>query len=188
MTNTPAPLTRARIVGVSRDDEHRFSKTPQAEITVVAGLGVEGDAHAGVTVQHLWNVRHDPSEPNLRQVHLMHSELFDELVADGFEVVPGALGENVTTTGIDLLALPRGTRLRLGEHAEVELTGLRNPCTQINGIAPKLMQRLVRRDAADEVTRLSGVMSIAITGGVVRPGDTITVTLPDGEHETLPVV
>ena len=168
--------------GVSRDGKHRFSKTAEDAITLVAGLGVEGDAHFGETVQHLSRVRRDPTQPNLRQVHLIHSELFDEVTAD---VEPGQLGENVTTSGLALLDLPRGTRLRLGQEAVVELTGLRNPCVQIDRFRPGLLKEVVSTDAAGAVVRKAGVMAVVLASGVVKPGDAIEVTLPDEPFEAL---
>ena len=173
------------VASVSRDGRHRFSKPAVDEIVLLEGLGVEGDAHAGATVQHLSRVRRDPTSPNLRQVHLMHSELFDEVAADGFSVAPGQLGENVTTTGIDLLGLPEGTLLRLGADAVVEITGLRNPCTQINGVESGLMKRLVSTDDDGSVIRLAGVMGVVLASGAVHPGDEIAVELPPGEHRPL---
>ncbi|MEO6886260.1 MAG: MOSC domain-containing protein, partial [Jatrophihabitantaceae bacterium] len=122
-----------RVVAVAADVEHRFSKPTTKVIRLLAGLGVQGDSHSGPTVQHRSRVRRDPSQPNLRQVHLIHAELLDELVGKGFTVAAGQLGENITTGGIDLLELPTGTRLRLGPDAEVEVTGLRNPCVQLDG-------------------------------------------------------
>jgi MOSC domain-containing protein YiiM len=175
----------ASVISVSRDDEHRFSKPTRDAITLVSGLGVEGDAHSGRTVQHLSRVKRDPSTPNLRQVHLIHSELLDELSADGYVVAPGALGENVLTRGVDLLGLPRGTRVRLGEEAELEITGLRNPCVQIDQLGDGLMKRLVSRGDDGEIVRLAGVMAVVLADGAVSPGDAITVTLPAGEHEAL---
>lgn len=185
MTDSIPP---GQVVAVARDDAHRFSKPTQPGITLIAGLGVEGDAHAGTTVQHLSRVRRDPEAPNLRQVHLIHSELFDQMAERGHDVTPGALGENVTTSGLDLLGLPLGTRLELGDEAVVELTGLRNPCTQINGISKGLMKELVRVDEDGVTERLTGVMSIVLVGGEVRPGDSIRVVLPAGAAEPLPVV
>ena len=155
------------------------------EIVLVEGVGVEGDAHAGTTVQHLSRVRRDPTQPNLRQVHLIHAELFDEVAADGFTMAPGLIGENVTTRGVDLLALPEGSLLRLGPDAVVEITGLRNPCVQINGVEDGLMKRLVSVDADGETVRLAGVMSVVRSGGTVRAGDAITVELPVGERRAL---
>ncbi|WP_203581272.1 MOSC domain-containing protein [Microbacterium hibisci] len=173
------------VVAVARDDAHRFSKPTRESITLIAGLGVEGDAHAGTTVQHLSRIRRDPTTPNLRQVHLIHAELFDDVAARGHEVTPGALGENITTAGVDLLALPRGTRLEVGDDAVVEITGLRNPCAQINGISEGLMKELVYVDDAGDTVRLAGVMSVVLRGGVVRPGDGIRVILPAGAPEPL---
>lgn len=173
------------VVSVSRDSEHRFSKVPVEEIRLLEGLGVEGDAHAGETVQHRSRVRRDPTQPNLRQVHLIHAELFDQVAEDGFTVEPAAMGENITTRGIDLLALPTGTVLRLGEQAIVEVTGLRNPCFQIDGIEHGLMKRLVFVDPDGETVRLAGIMGVVRRGGVVRPGDAIAVELPVGEARPL---
>ena len=174
----PSPFGRGTVVAVARDDAHRFSKPTRESITLVEGFGVEGDAHAGATVQHLSRVARDPSTPNLRQVHLIHSELFAQVAGSGHLVRPGELGENVTTAGIDLLALSRGTRLELGDEAVVEITGLRNPCNQINGLSDGLMKELVHVDEAGEVVRLAGVMSIVVTGGVVSAGDPIRVVQP----------
>ncbi|QCR18636.1 MOSC domain-containing protein [Agrococcus sp. SGAir0287] len=170
------------VVAVARDDRHRFSKPTCDVITLVAGHGVLGDAHAGPTVQHRSRVRRDPTQPNLRQVHLIHRELFDEVDAD---VAPGDLGENVTTTGLALLELPRGTRLHLGPDAIVEVTGLRNPCTQIERHAAGLLAQVVGRDDDGHVVRRTGVMGVVVAGGDVRPGDPIVVALPDGAHEGL---
>lgn len=178
----------ARVIAVARDDRHRFSKPVRDEIVLIEGLGVEGDAHAGTTVQHLSRVRRDPSTPNLRQVHLIHSELFALAEHRGHEVTPGQLGENLTTAGIDLLGLPRGARLHLGADAVVEVTGLRNPCTQINGLSEGLMKEFVYVDEAGDTVRLAGVMSIVLRGGVVRPGDGIRVVLPEGTPERLQAV
>ncbi|GAB3611435.1 MULTISPECIES: MOSC domain-containing protein [Humibacter] len=171
-----------RVVSVSRDDGHRFSKPRVEEIRLIEGWGVEGDAHAGTTVQHLSRVARDPQQPNLRQVHLIHSELFDEVHRNGFDVEPGELGENITTAGLDLLALPTGTVLHIGESASIRLTGLRNPCEQINGIAPRLMKEMVVRRSDGTVVRKAGVMSVVLTGGVVRPGDAVRAELPSGDH------
>jgi MOSC domain-containing protein YiiM len=175
-------MITARVISVSRDDEHRFSKPRRESITLVAGLGVEGDAHFGATVQHLSRVRRDPTQPNLRQVHLIHRELFDEVTA---EVDSGELGENVTTEGVDLLELPRGTLLRLGDEAVVELTGLRNPCVQIERFEPGLLKQVVGTDDEGLTVRKAGVMAVVISGGVVRPGDPIEVQLPTRPFEAL---
>jgi MOSC domain-containing protein YiiM len=178
----------AMVTTVSRSAGHTFSKAAQPAVRLVAGLGVEGDAHAGVTVKHRSRVARDPSQPNLRQVHLIHGELHDELRAAGFTVGPGDLGENVTTRGLDLLALPTGTRLRLGDAAVVELTGLRNPCVQLDRFQPGLTAAVLDRDAEGELIRKAGVMAVVLTGGEVRPGDGIRVELPEGPHQTLRVV
>ncbi|GAB4058043.1 MOSC domain-containing protein [Catellatospora paridis] len=170
------------VVAVSRDAEHRFSKPNTDEIELVAGLGVAGDAHAGVTVQHLSRVAADPTQPNLRQVHLIHAELHDEVREQGFEVAPGQLGENITTRGLDLLSLPRGTVLRIGSQAVVEVTGLRNPCAQIDGFEDGLLKQVVYRDDEGTLVRRAGIMSIVLAGGPVRPGDTVTVELPAQPH------
>ncbi|HLN61957.1 MAG TPA: MOSC domain-containing protein, partial [Symbiobacteriaceae bacterium] len=151
----------------------------------LAGLGVEGDAHCGVTVKHRSRVKQDPTQPNLRQVHLVHSELHDELRSAGFTVSAGQMGENVTTSGIDLMALPVGARLHLGADAVVELTGLRNPCGQLNGLQPGLLAALAYHDEEGNLVRKAGVMGIVLTGGEVRPGDAIDVELPAEPHRRL---
>lgn len=169
----------ATVVAVHRSSSHSFSKYAEEEgIRLVEGLGVEGDAHAGGTVRHRSRVARDPAAPNLRQVHLLHAELFDELVARDFAVFPGDLGENLTTRGVDLLALPTGTVLRIGPEAEIALTGLRNPCSQLDRFQPGLMAAVLDRDAAGRLVRKAGVMGIVRQGGLVRPGDTIVVHPP----------
>ncbi|NUT36086.1 MAG: MOSC domain-containing protein [Hamadaea sp.] len=174
-----------RVSAVSRDRDHNFGKPVVDEITLLAGLGVEGDAHAGVTVQHRSRVAADPTQPNLRQVHLIAEELHDDLRALGFAIEAGQLGENVTTRGIDLITLPRGTLLRLGAQAVVEVTGLRNPCLQIEAFRPGMLRQVAYKDAQGRFVRRAGIMSVVLTGGVVRPGDVITVTLPDRPHQPL---
>ena len=174
-----------RVVSVSANPEYGFSKPRLDEITLIEGIGVEGDAHAGRTVQHRFLVRKDPTAPNLRQVHLMHQELFDHVATLGHTVRPGELGENITTEGIDLLALPRGTRLQLGDTAEVELTVLRNPCGQIDDFQEGLKAHLQPVGDDGVRRRLSGVMSVVTAGGRIRPGDGITVLLPPDPHEAL---
>ena len=173
------------VVGVALSRGHSFSKSPLLRIVLRTGVGVEGDAHSGRTVQHLSRVARDPTQPNLRQVHLIHAELFAELAEQGFVIAPGDIGENITTRGIPLLALPRGTELRIGESAIVELTGLRNPCAQLDRFRPGLMKAVLDHDAAGNLVRKSGVMAIVIADGVIRPDDLITVVLPDGPHEPL---
>jgi MOSC domain-containing protein YiiM len=173
------------VAAVSRSGEYTFTKPNQDAITLVAGLGVAGDVHRGATVKHRSRVRRDPTQPNLRQVHLMHAELHDELNAKGFEVGAGQLGENVTTRGVDLLGLPTGTRLHLGPHAVVEVTGLRNPCPQIEAFREGLLKEVVGRDGNGDVVRRAGIMSVVLVGGEVRPGDEVRVELPGGPHTPL---
>ena len=170
----------ARVVAVSRDGEHRFSKVVVPSIRLLAGLGVEGDAHAGHTVRHRSRVAKDPAQPNLRQVHLIHGELFSELAKAGFQIAPGDLGENIATAGLDLLALPAGTRLRLGREAVVVVTGLRNPCRQLDAFAPGLMRAVLDTDEAGRLVRKAGVMAIVLADGAVETGDAITVERPPG--------
>jgi MOSC domain-containing protein YiiM len=175
----------AAVAAVSSSGTHTFSKPNAVSIRLVAGLGVEGDAHLGETVKHRSRVARDPNQPNLRQVHLIHAELHDELRAAGFNVGPGDMGENVTTRGVDLLGLPAGTRLLLGHSAVVEVTGLRNPCAQLDGFQPGLMAAVLDRDEAGNLVRKAGVMAIVLTGGEVRPGDAIRVELPPPPHHPL---
>ena len=164
---------------------HHFSKTNSLSIRLLKGLGVDGDAHMGETVKHRSRAAKDPTQPNLRQVHLLHEELFDELRGKNFILRPGEMGENVTTRGIDLLGLPAGTRLRLGETALVEVTGLRNPCVQIDRFQQGLMAATLDRDAGGNLVRKAGVMGIVLAGGDVRPGDAIIVELPAEPHRRL---
>ncbi|MGW0476887.1 MOSC domain-containing protein [Streptomyces coeruleorubidus] len=173
------------VTAVSSNGEYSFTKPNRDSITLLAGLGVEGDVHAGVTVKHRSRVAQDPTQPNLRQVHLMHEELFAEVGEEGFEVAPGELGENITTRGIDLLGLPAGTLLRIGGTAVLEVTGLRNPCIQIDNFQDGLLKRVVGRDEAGNVVRKAGIMSVVREGGVVRPGDMIEAELPTGPHRPL---
>jgi len=176
---------RARVVAVNRSAQYTFSKPGQESIELVAGLGVADDVHAGVTVRHRSRVARDPTQPNLRQVHLIHAELHDELAAAGFAVAPGDLGENLTTRGIDLLALPTGTRLHLGGAAVVEVTGLRNPCVQLDRFQPGLMAAVLGRDADGGLIRKAGVMGVVLAGGEIRPGDEIRAVPPPPPHSPL---
>lgn len=173
------------VTAVSRSATHTMSKPNQERITLLAGLGIAGDAHQGETVKHRSRVARDPSQPNLRQVHLIHAELHDELRAAGFDLTPGQMGENVTTRGVDLLGLPAGTRLHLGPSAVVEITGLRNPCAQLDGIQPGLMAATLDRDESGNLVRKAGVMGIVLAAGEVTPGDAIRIELPAGTHEAL---
>src|SRR5271155_168686 len=166
------------VIAVSRSPGHTMSKPNEDGIRLLVGLGVEGDAHMGPTVKHRSRVAKDPTVPNLRQVHLIHAELHDELEAAGFRLGPGVMGENVTTRGIDLLGLPTGTRLRLGADAVVEVTGLRNPCYQLNGLQPGLMKATLDRDADGNLIRKAGIMAIVLAGGEIRPGDAVEIDLP----------
>ena len=175
----------AIVTAVSRSAEHTMSKPNEQTIRLLAGLGAEGDAHCGATVRHRSRLALTPDKPNLRQVHVMHEELHDELRAAGFSVEPGLLGENVTTRGVDLLGLPSGARLRLGDEAVVEVTGLRNPCTQLDGIQPGLMAATLARDENGSLIRKAGVMAVVLAGGEVRPGDRVGVELPPPPHRRL---
>lgn len=170
------------VLAVSRSAAHTFSKTVQPRVRMLAGLGVEGDAHQGVTVRHRSRVARDPGAPNLRQVHLIAAELLDELCGRGFRVAPGDLGENVTTYGLDLLGLPAGTLLRLGGEAVVEVTGLRNPCVQLDRFQQGLTAAVLDRDERGRLVRRAGVMGVVAAGGDVRPGDPILVELPPEPH------
>lgn len=175
----------ATVIAVASSPAHTMSKPTREAIRLLAGLGVADDAHQGVTVKHRSRVARDPTQPNLRQVHLVHGELLDELEASGFVVPPGRMGENVTTRGIDLLGLPTGARLRLGAEAVVEVTGLRNPCRQLDGLTPGLMAATLDRDTSGNLVRKAGVMAVVLAGGIVRPGDAIGIALPSGPPQPL---
>ncbi|WP_353216565.1 MOSC domain-containing protein [Sandarakinorhabdus sp.] len=172
----------ATVVSVARSGSHEFSKQPAAAIEIVAGHGVRGDAHFGVTVQHRSRVAADPTQPNLRQVHLIHAELFTELAAKGFAIGPADLGENITTAGIDLLGLPRGTMLCIGRDVRLAVTGLRNPCAQIEAYRSGLLAAVLDKGPGGAIIRKSGIMAIAVVGGSVRPGDPIEIMLPPLPH------
>jgi MOSC domain-containing protein YiiM len=175
----------AKVTAVSSSGSHTMRKPNLDVIRILTGLGVEGDAHLGVTVKHRSRVAADPTQPNLRQVHLIHAELHDELNGAGFKVTPGEMGENVTTRGVDLLGLPTGTRLHLGPTAVVEVTGLRNPCMQLDKIQTGLMEANLDRDADGNLIRKAGIMGIVLADGEVRPGDAIEVELPPEPHSPL---
>ena len=178
-------MSVGHVVAVAASPTHTFSKQSCHSILLLAGLGVAGDAHSGKTVKHRSRVKIDPNQPNLRQVHLLADELLVTLKERGFDVIPGTMGENVTTRGLDLLGLPRGTRLRMGPDAVVEVTGLRNPCAQLDGYQDGLMAAVLERAASGELVRKAGIMAIVVTAGVVKPGDTVGVDLPDAPHEKL---
>jgi len=174
------------VEAVHRSAEYTFSKAKTDSIRLIEGLGVEGDVHSGTTVKHRSRVAIDPTQPNLRQVHLIHSELHEQLGEQGFAVGPGQMGENITTRGIDILGLPTGAVLHLGATAAIRVTGLRNPCGQLNGLQAGLMKACITQDGAGNVTeRRAGVMAVVVSGGEVRPGDAIVVELPDGSAEPL---
>ncbi len=175
-------MVDAVVTAVSRSSGHGPPKANQPRIRLLAGLGVEGDAHSGSTVKHRSRVARDAAQPNLRQVHLIHAELHDELHDEGFGVGAGQMGENVTTRGVDLLGLPTGALLHLGREAAVEVTGLRNPCKQLDGIQPGLMAATLDRDADGGLIRKAGVMGVVNAGGEVQPGDPIRVELPPEPH------
>lgn len=173
------------VEAVSQRGTHRFSKQPRMWIRLLAGLGVEGDAHLGTTVQHRSRVARDPTQPNLRQVHLLHRELLETLRDQGFVIGPGDVGENILTRDVDLLGLPNGAVLRIGETVEIRVTGLRNPCVQLDRFKPGLMKATLGRDAEGNLIRKAGVMAVVLTGGEVRPGDAIEVILPPEPHGRL---
>ncbi len=173
------------VTAVSQSPTHTFTKSNLGCIQLLAGLGVEGDAHLGKTIQHRSRVARDPRQPNLRQVHLIHAELHDELQTVGFAVSAGQMGENITTRGIDLLKLPTGTQLHLGNTAVIKVTGLRNPCAQLDHFQTGLMAAVLERDEHGTLIRKAGIMAIVLTSGEVRPGDPIIVELPSELHRSL---
>ena len=175
----------ALVLAVHRDGQHRFSKQASERIQLLLGLGVAGDAHCGATVQHRSRVAQNPNQPNLRQVHLLHAELFDELSAKGFSVQPGELGENITTRAIDLLALPVGTELHIGAEAILTLTGLRNPCNQIERFHSGLLSAVLAQAADGRLIRKAGVMAVVSQAGWVEPNDPISIRLPAPPHRAL---
>ncbi len=178
-------MSDGRVIAVCRSGSHTMSKPTCESIRLLQGLGVEGDAHMGETVKHRSRVARDPTQANLRQVHLIHAELFDELRAKGFDVVPGLMGENISMRGVELLGLPTGARLRIGTSAVVEVTGLRNPCYQLDGLKEGLMEAVLERDPGRGLIRKAGVMGIVIAGGDVAAGDAIRVAFPAGAREAL---
>lgn len=175
----------AAVVGVYRSGEHSFSKFSVDQVELIAGLGVAGDAHSGAQVRHRSRVRADPTQPNLRQVHLIHRELFDHVAGQGFTVTGGQVGENITTEGLDLLGLPVGSTLRLGQDALITITGLRNPCQQLDNFQDGLTGAMLDRDEDGNIVRLAGVMAVVIRSGIVNVGDEILVSLPPLPHHKL---
>ncbi|GGD89476.1 MOSC domain-containing protein [Tsuneonella deserti] len=180
-------MNGARVIGLARSGSHRFSKEPCERLTLIAGYGVADDAHAGATVQHVSRKKKDPHQPNLRQVHLIHSELLDEVAAKGFAIASGELGENLTTRGIDLLALPTDARLRIGD-VVVRVTGLRNPCWQIDAFRPGLLAEMIEKRADGSILRKCGVMAVVESGGEIAQGAAIEVELPPAPHRPLDLV
>ena len=176
------------VVAVCSSFSHSIAKAPKTSISLIAGLGVEGDVHLGRTTQHLYLAKKDPTRTNLTQVHLLHAELHDFLNNAGFDISPGLMGENITTRGIDLMGLPLGTRLNLGKIAILQVTGFREPCSKLNRLRPGLMKASFMRDPGDRVVPNAGIMGIVIRGGLVSPGDTIKINLPDEPHQPLPPV
>lgn len=181
-------MSPATVIAVASDSGHNFSKPTQPAINLIAGFGVEGDAHAGKTVQHLWDKERTPEAPNLRQVHFMHSELFDELSQQGITVLPGQMGENIVTRGIDVLNLPQGAEFHFPSGAIVRITGLRSPCKKLNTIHPGLLKAVVEKRADGSLNKKTGVMSIVLKGGEVCEGDDIKIILPEGDHKPLECV
>lgn len=174
-----------KVISVAKSETHTMSKQQYDCIFLLRGLGVEGDAHCGATVKHRSRVAQNPLQPNLRQVHLIQSELFEELKKQGFTIVPALMGENITTQGIDLLALPRNTILSIGNNAKILITGLRNPCNQLNGLQQGLLNAVLDKDDAGNLIRKGGVMAIVLNEGEVKVGDLITISYPAEPHEKL---
>lgn len=173
------------VIAVSKSATHSMEKANMTSINLIENYGIEGDVHAGVTVKHRYLVFRKKDAPNLRQVHLVHRELFDELQASGFDIKPGMIGENITTEGIDLLHLPTDTILHLGHEAQIKITGLRDPCKLLNGVAPGLLKAVISKDQQGNIIRKTGVMSVVVKSGTVNQGDSIRVELPSKPHNKL---
>jgi MOSC domain-containing protein YiiM len=188
MKMNDAKTLTGRVIAVCQSATHTMSKLKVSKIRLLEALGVEDDAHQGVTVKHRSRVAKDPTQPNLRQVHLIHAELHDELREKGFNIVEGQMGENITTRDLDLLVLPKGTKLHIGKSALLELTGLRNPCYQLDGLQQGLMAAVLDKDLEGNLIRKAGVMTIVLESGDVLTGDTIRVELPPLPHQPLQVV
>lgn len=178
-------MTSPRVISTSKSSSHTFHKLPCTGIRLLEGLGVEGDAHLGATVKHRSRVAQDPTQPNLRQVHLIPVELFEELAQKGSHIAPGDMGENITTAGIDLLGLPKNTLLRIGNEAEIMVTGLRNPCLQLESLAEGLMKAVLDKDAHGNLIRKAGIMAVVTKSGEIRVGDEIKAQLPNPPFEKL---
>ena len=177
-----------KVVSVSQCESHNFSKNQVESICLIEGEGIKGDAHCGITVKHRSRVKKDPSQPNLRQVHLIHNELIGELQQKGFDVHPATMGENITTSGIDLLGLPTDAILKIGKQVKIKITGLRNPCVQLDEYQKGLTAAVLDRDKKGNLIRKAGVMGIVIVGGDVKTGDEIQVVLPQVPHKSLECV
>jgi MOSC domain-containing protein YiiM len=173
------------VTAVSRSARHTLVKPNVDSISLSAGFGVDGDAHRGATVKHRSRVARDATAPNLRQVHLIHAELHDALQQAGFALAPGQMGENITTRGLDLLGLAAGTRLHLGVSAVIEVTGLRNPCAQLDKIQMGLMAATLDRDGEGNLVRKAGIMGVVLASGEIRPGDPIRVEPPPPPYRPL---
>jgi MOSC domain-containing protein YiiM len=173
------------VAAVCRSTSHEFSKSAVTAIRLIRGEGVEHDTHRGTKVQHRSRVRRDPDQPNLRQVHLLHSELLEALINQGYKVGAGVLGENITTTGVDLLSLSTNTVLKIGTETQIKITGLRNPCAQLDHYQKGLTGAVLDRTASGDLIRKAGIMAIVLVGGTVRSGDLITVIEPAPPHFSL---
>jgi len=178
-------MKSGKVHSLSSSAQHSFSKHTTHQVEVIKGIGIKGDAHAGVKVKHRSRVAKDPNQPNLRQIHLIHLELLKELVAKGYTVNPGDLGENITTEGISILNLPKDTILKIGENVAIQITGLRNPCHQIDKFQKGLLKEVVGKNDAGDIIRMAGIMAIVLEGGMIKVNDEILVELPALPHQKL---
>jgi MOSC domain len=187
MSQSDALSLQGTVVAVAADRGHRFSKPTRDRIVLLEGHGVEGDAHAGPFVRHRYLARRRPRVPNLRQVHLIPSELFRSLSEAGFEVAAGDLGENITTTGLDLERMPLGTLIEFGLMAMIELTGLRTPCVLIDRFQAGLKRQVLSSDETGPPFKC-GVLGVVRSGGPVAAGDAARARLPSSRFRTLPAL
>lgn len=178
-------MNKASVVSLSTSPTHSMSKKKVTQVELIKGIGISGDAHAGKKVKHRSRVRQNPDQPNLRQVHLIHSELFEELSTKGFMIKAGEMGENITTKGIDLLALSKGCILSIGSDVKVEITGLRNPCDQLNGLQEGLLNAVLDKDGNGKLIRKAGIMGVVLTSGIVKNGDKIIEFYQPEKHQAL---
>lgn len=174
----------AKVIALSKSASHTLKKENYNSLELLKGLGVNGDAHMGKNVKHRSRVARNPYQLNLRQVHLIHGELLEELKTNGYHIIPGQMGENITTSGIDLLSLPKDTILKIGV-SSIQITGLRNPCYQLDGIQPGLMKAVLDKDADGNLIRKAGVMAIVLEGGTIETGDEISIEYPEKPHQAL---